>query len=223
MIFHFYRKGLKLNWKYGLTYFIMFASCLSSFIISAINGSNVSLITDTNYWNTFYVRPWTRIAAYEVGVLFGMWYFEWMNREKSHLFNNSIGTIIYQSVYQSKALRYPLYFIGLFLMLVLIFVQHSEGRHVFEKEQALPQFIRNLFNAFARPLFVLGLALIFAGPLTGKGRFIRYCFGSVEWNPWARLSFMVYLIHLLVFGLYYNQIRESVDLFNKQIIFIMLA
>ena len=208
---------------YGLTYFILFAGWLSSFIISAINESNVSLISDTNYWNVHYVRPWTRIAAYEVGVIFGMWYYEWMNRDKSHLFANSFGTRIYQLVGNFKAIRYPLYFISIFIILMLVFIQHSEGRNVLEKKQVLPQFIKNLFNAFARPLFVLGIIGIFMGPLTGKGSLIRYVLGSQEWNPWAKLSFMVYLIHLLVFGLYYNQIRQSVELFNKQIVFAMFA
>mmetsp|Transcript_3957 Transcript_3957/g.4830 ORF Transcript_3957/g.4830 Transcript_3957/m.4830 type:complete len:199 (+) Transcript_3957:1317-1913(+) len=152
-----------------------------------------------------------------------MWYFEWMNKDKHRIFSNSIGTKFFQTVHYFKIVRYPLYVFGAGMITLLVLLQHSEGRYVINKRVVNPQIVHDLFNAFARPLYVLSVMCLLSGALTGKGSLVRYLLGSQEWSPWARLSFMTYLIHLLVFGLYYNQIRQSVDLFNKQIMFIMVA
>ena len=102
-------------------------------------------------------------------------------------------------------------------------MQHAEGRSITNPSKVFPQFIRNFFNGFTRPLFVLGLMMILMGPLTGKNKFMRWILGGSGYNPWARVSFMAYLIHLLVFKLYYSQMRQAVYITNKSVIFIMCA
>ena len=37
-----------------------------------------------------------------------------------------------------------------------------------------------------------------SGAMTGKGKIVRFLLAGRFWVPWARLSFMVYLIHVLI-------------------------
>ena len=65
--------------------------------------------------------------------------------------------------------------------------------------------------------------LILMGPLTGRNSFMRWILGGSGYNSFARLSFMAYLIHLLVFKYFYSQMRQSVYITNKGVIFTLLA
>ena len=87
---------------YGITYFILFLTVAGSFIISATDKLSISPISDPNYLQSLYLRPWIRIGAYEIGVLFGMFYFEWMNRSNNEAFHESFGTKIFTKVYNSR-------------------------------------------------------------------------------------------------------------------------
>ena len=202
---------------YSLAYFILIGSCITSFIISAVNKMSINVIAEPNYWVLLYMRPWARINAYQVGVIFGMYYYEWMNRSKIRIFVGSFGTSIFELVYNFRFVRYSFYIIGFILINLIMIGGYVEGTKMIDAPQHFSQFFHDLYNAFARPLFVLWLMLILAGPLTGRNRFLRWFLGSSGYNPWARVSFMVYLIHLLVFSLFYCQIRQSVSLDTKQI------
>lgn len=206
---------------YALAYFILFGGILASFILSAINNMSINPVTDPNYFQILYIRPWARIAPYQVGVLFGMFYFEWKHKERSHLFVGSFGTKLFQAVQNLAIVRYTFYIVGLIIINGLMLMQHAEGRSITQPAKIFPQFIRNLFNGFSRPLFVLGLMMILMGPLTGRNKFMQWVLGGRGYNPWARISFMAYLIHLLVFQLYYSQMRQAVYITNKGVIFIM--
>eukprot|EP00345_Euplotes_harpa_P000876 CAMPEP_0168327210 /NCGR_PEP_ID=MMETSP0213-20121227/5769_1 /TAXON_ID=151035 /ORGANISM="Euplotes harpa, Strain FSP1.4" /LENGTH=252 /DNA_ID=CAMNT_0008330085 /DNA_START=726 /DNA_END=1484 /DNA_ORIENTATION=+ len=184
---------------------------------------SISFMADLRYWTLIYFRPWCRIAAYEVGVIFGMFYYEWMNRDKSVLFGNSYGCRFFQLVYHSKVVRYPFYIVGFIIINVLIILQHAEGQSFPNAEQHFGQLFHDFYNAFARPLFVFSLMLILSGPLTGRSKLLKFILGSNGYSPWAKVSFMAYLIHLLVFAYYYDQIRESVYPDNKSIIITMAA
>lgn len=61
--------------------------------------------------------------------------------------------------------------------------------------------------------------MILAGPLAGRGRFLKAFLGSRFWAPWAKLSFYSYLIHMFVFSFYFGQMRTSVYLNHKTILF----
>lgn len=91
---------------YAVTYFLLFFTIATSFAISASEKLSVSPISDPNYLQSLYLRPFIRIGAYEVGVLFGMFYFEWMNRQNNQGFHQAFGTMIFNKVYHSKLVRY---------------------------------------------------------------------------------------------------------------------
>lgn len=76
------------------------------------------------------------------------------------------------------------------------------------------------YNAVSRPLYVFGLGLILAGPLVGKGSFLQTFLGSRFYSPWAKLSFYAYMIHLFVFTFYFGQMRSTLYLDHKAVMWI---
>ena len=147
-----------------------------------------------------------------------MLYYEWMNKDKIPKFFSSAGTLFFQAVNSFAFVRYAFYVLGFALINANIFIQHSEGRGI-DQERHLSQGVSNFYNMISRPLFVASLAMILMGPLTGKGRLLRAFLGNRGFDPWARISFMTYLIHLLIFGLLYFQTRQANYLDNKQILY----
>lgn len=61
------------------------------------------------------------------------------------------------------------------------------------------------------------------GPLVGRGRFLKALLSYKGFEPWAKISFVTYLIHLLIFAIFYNQTRQSTYLSNKVILINMSA
>ena len=207
---------------YLFTLLLLIGGMISVVCISAKYKLSISLVADPNYGKYLYYLPWARISPYQVGVLFGMLYYEWMNKDKCLKFTNSSGTLFFQTVHNFMPLRYALYFVGFILINVNIFIQHSEGRGINTQRQ-LSQSFSNFYNMVSRPLFVVSLAMILSGPLTGKGRLLRAFLGNRGFDPWARISFMTYLIHLLIIRMFYFQVKQAVYVDGKQILYRTIA
>jgi peptidoglycan/LPS O-acetylase OafA/YrhL len=173
--------------------------------------------------NLIYFHPWTRIHSYQIGVISGIWYYEWKQQNKNTIFVNSIGTIIHNKVRDSRILRYSLFVIGFIMINFIIFISHFETQKAADGERAFSQIQADFYTALARPMFLTMLMLILIGPLVGKNRALRWLLGSRGWEPWAKLSFMTYLIHILVFQWYYGQTKQSTYFSHKPVIWTFLA
>lgn len=62
---------------FALSVFILLSSMASAFVLTEMYGISISRAGDSNYVNYLYVKPFSRIGAYQVGIIFGMLYFEW--------------------------------------------------------------------------------------------------------------------------------------------------
>jgi len=72
-------------------------------------------------------------------------------------------------------------------------------------------------------MLVFSLGLILAGAMTGKHRLIRFFLAGEFWGPWAKLTFMTYLIHMLVYYFFYGNVRMSSNLNHADIIWSFVA
>mmetsp|Transcript_2053 Transcript_2053/g.1850 ORF Transcript_2053/g.1850 Transcript_2053/m.1850 type:complete len:149 (+) Transcript_2053:1591-2037(+) len=83
--------------------------------------------------------------------------------------------------------------------------------------------LSNFFNAFHRVIFVLALALFLSGPLVGKSRLTRFILGGSFWAPWAKITFIVYLLHISVIVWFYAQARQAIFLTQRVAIFLFFS
>lgn len=197
-------------------------------VISLTYAHNISssTISDPNYQKYIYFKPWSRAGAYQVGVLVGMLYYEYAKGNKPDGDRSKTGYKIFKIVNLSAVVRYTCYVLGFGLIMFSVFGATPENRNLGAQDQNgktlryFPTSYNAFFNAFSRPAYVFGLALILAGPITGKGSFLQVFLGSRFYAPWAKLSFYSYLIHLFVFTWFLAQMRTTLYLNHLNVLWI---
>ena len=179
--------------------------------------------------SSFINKPWIRIGVYQIGILFGMLYYEWKSRDKFGQNNNYCGAFLFRKVKNSKFVRYLLFILGFIIFLFTLVVPQIEISNKSidvdndKVQHYYSQGISNIFNAIARPLFAVSISMIIIGSLTGHNSFFTFIFGSKGYVPWARIIYMSYIVHLSVFEFYYNQQRQATYLHHKSVWWVILA
>ena len=206
---------------YVLTGGLVMANMIVVFVLSAVNHHPMTIMKDSNA-SEVYHKPYARFGAYFVGCLFGMLYYEWKKSKTAPEYQRSLGAVFFGFIESSRAVRLFLHFIGTGIILFLVMITYTETK---EPREVIvwPQMASNFFNAFHRPLFVTGLALFLAGPMVGKSRFVRFVLGGSAWAPWAKITFMVYLIHIILIIWFYCQVRQALYMTTRVAVFYWFA
>jgi peptidoglycan/LPS O-acetylase OafA/YrhL len=151
-----------------------------------------------------YVKPYTRVGPYAVGIMFGLIFFSYKHELKTKRVYDSFALSL-SKLLNIRAIRYCSYILGLFLINYLIFIQYPACKDATEstnQKDYWSQDERNAFYALSRVGFATGLGLILLPVLMGHNRVIYEILGNSAWTPLARLSFCGYLIHYgLVFSI----------------------
>jgi len=66
---------------------------------------------------------------------------------------------------------------------------------------------RVVYISFARSAWAMGLAWLVASASVGKASMARHILGWKAWQPLAKLSYAVYLIHPIVMNVFFFQLR----------------
>lgn len=215
-----YLKNRKMGHMFALFLFIL--SSFIVFIISETQNIGSSALTSPMYAPRLYFVPWARLGAYQVGIIMGYFYYEYVKGNKPDGDRSSYGFKLFKSIEISTAVRYTCYVTGFIMIILMVFLQIPETRRIM-KTPYYSQLFADIWNPFCRPIYVFGLGLILAGPLVGKGEFLQTLLGSRFWAPWAKVSFFAYMIHLLVFNFYFGQMRQSFYLQNKAVFWVFFG
>ena len=98
---------------YGMVYLLMIAGIVTTFVINNTYSISVCKFRDDKYSRHLFRQPWIRIAAYQVGLLFGVLYYEWKNKRKNSVFASSYGTLLFEKTRNSHIFRYALLAFGM--------------------------------------------------------------------------------------------------------------
>lgn len=207
---------------YAAALFLLVANLAIVLGVSAGYGIGASIFTNADYASKIYFVPWTRFGAYQVGVLIGFMYYEYVKGNKSEGDKRNIGYKFYKSIEISTPIRWICYVTGIVICLICVYIMTPETRRILRSPYFSLGFAY-IWNPINRPLFVFALSLILAGPLTGKGSFLQTFLGSRFWAPWAKISFYCYMIHLLVFTFFYGQERQAFYINNKAIFWVFFG
>ncbi|CAI2360775.1 unnamed protein product [Moneuplotes crassus] len=214
---------------YSLAFLILLGNIISVFSIVMKYNISVSMKNDSNYVEYLYFKPWCRIGTYQVGIIFGMLYFEFITGDKEEGDKSRIGFKIFKSYNISRLVRYVSYVLGLAVIIALVFMITPENRLFGRKdENGIPmRHFSRVFSAFytslSRPLYVIGLALILSGPLVGKGSALQFILGGEFYATWCKFTFFGYIIHLFIFSFYFNQLKQSIYLSHLSVLWIYVT
>lgn len=117
-----------LNRKTG--YFILLLLIVASMIVNGVLSIKYDVTVD---WNSatfdanrwMYTKPWSRMGAYFVGAVFGLSYFEFMNKTKYVHFANTLSNKFYSHLKQSRITSLILAIIGIGLTAIYVFPLRS--------------------------------------------------------------------------------------------------
>ena len=205
---------------YSLVLFLLFGNIVCTFLISIIDHHPMTMFIDPLSHYIYHV-PYTRIGAYLVGVLFGIFYFEFQKSQRDPAYKATIGSMLYTKIQSNRILRWSLYLICSIIMIFFICIPYAETHNFPQRD--IGDVPSAFFNSLHRILFCIALALWMAGPATGKTPLFRFIFGGSAWAPWAKVSFMAYLSHIYVVAFYYLQTYQGVYLTTRWAMYAFFA
>jgi len=183
--------------KYRKIGFIIIAIILSgSFISTTLVSIHYNLSSNVikqgvEYQWYYYQAPWARCPVYIIGILFAYLYFQYKD---GHPKINEIAL----KFHNSKILRYAFYIIaaiGLFYTIHLLYWIQKESA-------TLPKFYDYLFLISSRSFFVIFLCILIIPALVGHGSLLRFLLANRLTSALGKLTYAVYLIHLLIICVY---------------------
>ena len=142
------------------------------------------------YVDTIYIKPWSRISPYLVGLAMGYVLY------KSYRLNvrKSIGVVIYSSMWAVAA------FVAMWLVYGLYFIW-----------QRRPSTAENvIYITFSRFLWGCCLAVVVLACHNGYGWFVNSFLSMKLWTPLARMTFCAYLVHPWVIVVVYGQVQSPI-------------
>ena len=186
------------NWpKWGISLILFLMTC--SFIIQmslavSMNLSMCILKYKEDFVEYYYRRPYNRCNPYLLGLLVGILYTSWVNKE------DNFGFRLCKFIYNNMIIRLLMYVIGFNLMFWVVEAMYFMDVH----NESITVTQDTLYLAFGRTLLVLGLAMLIFPSMIGRGRCVNWLFGRSFYGPMAKLSYGAYMVHeiYILFFLY---------------------
>lgn len=161
---------------------------------------------DPRFGETIYYLPYARFGPFQIGVLFGVFYFEYMVGEEDEQKRSLIGYKVMNYFQRKKWGRRLIYAISLTVLLGYINFAYPEQNNF--PEGVYSKWETSLYNSTCRLIIVCMTSIIIAGPLVGKGSLTKKLFGAKFWAPFSKITFSAYLIHILVYSFFVSQSTE---------------
>ncbi|KAJ6226443.1 o-acyltransferase [Anaeramoeba flamelloides] len=187
---------------------LMFGSFLYTIIISSHYNmvANVMDEPGTHYMNWFYGKPMSRIPPYLIGIMLCWIYFDFKKKNLLKRFQAKWGW------------RWLSYAFGITLLCLTIYGSRSSYvNNDWSKA-------RNVFwITFTRPAFIIGLICFLFWWLSGYGNPLRQIMNSRYWVVFARLTYMVYLLHTTVIKVVIYNFLKEYYMCDSQMVLLFMA
>jgi len=179
---------------------------------------NFGAFNGDSYSDIVYIKPYGRCATYFLGTTLGILYFEYKNQGNFEELKTRPGSIIFSLIKKSNAAKYLSYFVGISMVSFIVFIRND-------------YFVNNnwttlenaLYNTFSRPFFITGLIFVMLPLLVGHGKPLQTFLGGSFWTPLARLTYSVYLLHVLIIVWFFFRLRQNFYANNAFLTFIFFA
>ncbi|XP_038052533.1 uncharacterized protein LOC119725264 [Patiria miniata] len=202
------------NAKWGMG--LIMTLCLASFgvtaYIAAYYGAGVGFFPDYNnntvvvYGSTgvdiIYGKPYCRIPAYLVGVVFGYIFYKVQGRPFK----------------MSKCLNLFMWFLSTAVGLSVVYGIYRE-----ELIGSFPLYAAVLYNVFARPAFVTAVGWVSFSCLVGYGGPVNALLSWGFWAPLSRITFGAYLLHPIIIYTIYTSAKALYHFTYMQWVCLFLA
>ncbi|XP_052226413.1 nose resistant to fluoxetine protein 6-like [Dreissena polymorpha] len=165
---------------------------------SSDNGNNG--ISD--YFDDYYIKPYTRIGPYVIGMLLGYWLYKTNGKKHMKLVAVLLGWLL-------AAICCLSVLYGNFTTI--------SGRHMPSKHEVA------LYNSVHSTVWALGVAWVIYACCTGNGGFVNKLLSWSLFIPLSRLTYLVYLVHPVIMLIFTDSLRQSIYLTEFDVAYMFLG
>ena len=184
-------------------------SVVVQIVMCVVFNMSMSFVKEgEDYYDFYYYLPQTRICPFLIGLVFGFAYLAHVQDDEENLFKKISGM-----VQESTFLKYVIYAVGFNLAFWMIFLNYFEVNH----PDAWGRAAEGVYLICARPLFVIGVALLVYPSLINNSRIFVYILGNSFSNVIAKLAFCAYFVHEMIIELKTFSIQKAVWVSQLQI------
>jgi hypothetical protein len=140
-------------------------------------GTNTSL-------DVYYIRPYTNLLSYSVGILLGWHYLSTKNNDAEE----SSGFI--DKLLNNTIMKFVFVLLGTFFISLCVNLRHPLKDSPLEVQSA--------YLILSNFLFLVGILMIFYPAILGKCQPIYQVFGAGVWGPMRKLSFGAFMFHIVI-------------------------
>jgi hypothetical protein len=164
-------------------------------IVILANSLSVSYFTyNDEYWTIYYVKPYSRLPVFLLGVIAGCSYFTFKREQEETIEGHKIAKII-QALQHSGVRSVASTIIGYFIMFLMCGIL----QHINNTPNNVNEFGNMLYLLIHRPLFIAGFTMVVfpilvadpGTPLRLMKQFLSHSF----WTPFSRLTYGALLSH----------------------------
>ena len=168
---------------------------LIQLIVILANSLSVSYFTyNDEYWTIYYVKPYSRLPVFLLGVIAGCSYFTFKREQEETIEGHKIAKII-QALQHSGVRSVASTIIGYFIMFLMCGIL----QHINNTPNNVNEFGNMLYLLIHRPLFIAGFTMVVfpilvadpGTPLRLMKQFLSHSF----WTPFSRLTYGALLSH----------------------------
>jgi len=182
----------KLNSNYGFisAFGIVVAGWIICIVLTLVYPIHFDLIQQL-FSDLIYTKPWARAPPYFIGVLLALFWIS-SKEQRGHL---------------SPFVRVIGYPVAAVLLLSTVYGSYGNvtANFVYNWNEAQTVF----YIAFSRSAFVCGLAIICYFGFRGYGGIVSYFLASKVWGPFARLTYLAYLLHPIIMVSVYSSTETT--------------
>lgn len=188
-------------------------SILTSGLIADHEGLNAmpsAFPNGNNYFRYYYTKPYCRIGPYALGILSGLIVYSCRNFKNNKIVYDSLAIWVGQKFEDTK-IRYILAFFGIALINVNLFVPFDTYKNPGDFF-SYPNWTHDenvAYIAFNKVTYGLGLTLVLLPALLGHFPWMTWILSWEVWNPFARMTYCVYLIHYNILDISYRSQRSA--------------
>lgn len=170
---------------------ILGANTLIQTVVILANSLSVSYFTyQDEYWTVYYVKPYSRLPVFLIGVVAGASYYSFKREEEPH----RIGKIL-EALQQSPVRAASSALLGMLLMTLMI----SFMQVINNAPNEGSQFTNLIYLLTHRPLFIAGFSMLVFPVLVAREGTpcapLKNFLGHSFWGPFSRLSYGALLSH----------------------------
>ena len=187
-----------------LGWLIILALCCTNIVLSGVLSHHYSLNPGDcyshnclDYFDYYNMRPYARMGSYLLGISCGFILYTYRKHKDTNEIYDEFAFVICKTLEKWYA-RYASFIVGNALLVVLLYGQYDVYIYPWEndEDEGWARFRIDIFIAFERVTYGIGMSLIFLPMLLG---FFKPITRFLSWSPWcilAKFTFVVYLIHL---------------------------